>query len=104
MKIHLILLWSLLPDNRTETKCLVFVWRNSSQSSLRPTVPISVFMTLGTEVHDQMFRSEGQSDAKPQCFVPKQAWYSFIDPLKRKKVESTLPSPGFEPRTCGVEE
>ncbi|GFY24778.1 hypothetical protein TNCV_2689691 [Trichonephila clavipes] len=28
-----------------------------------------------------------------QCHVPKQAWYLFIDPLKGRKAESTLPSP-----------
>ncbi|GFT41607.1 hypothetical protein TNCV_4183101 [Trichonephila clavipes] len=39
----------------------------------------------------------------PQCLVPKQAWYSFFDPLKGWKVESTLPSPKRESRTCGVE-
>ncbi|GFW39971.1 hypothetical protein TNCV_5116541 [Trichonephila clavipes] len=49
------------------------------------------------------FRSSGQSDAKLKCSVPKQAWYSFIDPLRVQKAELTLHSPGFEPRTCGVE-
>ncbi|GFS86024.1 uncharacterized protein TNCV_1220101 [Trichonephila clavipes] len=34
----------------------------------RTTVPISVCMTLGTEVHEQMFLSGGQSDAKPPMF------------------------------------
>ncbi|GFT41266.1 hypothetical protein TNCV_1613861 [Trichonephila clavipes] len=28
----------------------------------RPTVTVSVFMELGTEVHEQMYRSGGQSD------------------------------------------
>ncbi|GFW37270.1 hypothetical protein TNCV_2632541 [Trichonephila clavipes] len=32
------------------------------------TVPISAFMTLGTEVHEQMFRSGDQSDMKPPVF------------------------------------
>ncbi|GFV02922.1 hypothetical protein TNCV_2743851 [Trichonephila clavipes] len=39
-----------------------------------------------------------------QCLVPKEAWYSFIDPMKAwKKAESTLPSPRIEFRTSGVE-
>ncbi|GFU78184.1 hypothetical protein TNCV_4460031 [Trichonephila clavipes] len=37
-----------------------------------------------------------------QCSVPDQASYSFIDPLKRRKAELTLPSPGFEPWTCDM--
>ncbi|GFX33774.1 hypothetical protein TNCV_3961831 [Trichonephila clavipes] len=39
----------------------------------------------------------------PQSLIPKQAWYSFIDPLKGWKAESTLLSTGTEPRTYGVE-
>ncbi|GFW75777.1 hypothetical protein TNCV_4429601 [Trichonephila clavipes] len=58
-------------------------------------------MTLGTEVHEQMFQSGDQSDANPEGLVPKQAWYSFIDPLK---AESTLAISRSEPRTCCVEE
>ncbi|GFT85640.1 hypothetical protein TNCV_4253511 [Trichonephila clavipes] len=30
----------------------------------RPTVPISVFVTLDAEVHEQVFRSRGQSEVK----------------------------------------
>ncbi|GFV43106.1 hypothetical protein TNCV_1410031 [Trichonephila clavipes] len=37
---------------------------------------------LGTEVHEQMLQSGGQSDLKPQCLVPKQVEFSSIDPLK----------------------
>ncbi|GFV51850.1 hypothetical protein TNCV_1322051 [Trichonephila clavipes] len=33
-----------------------------------PTEPISVFMTVDTEVHEEMFRSGGQSDTKPPMF------------------------------------
>ncbi|GFS52694.1 hypothetical protein TNCV_45611 [Trichonephila clavipes] len=39
-------------------------WRNSTRGP-RPTVPNSVYATLGPEVYEQMFRSGGQSDAKP---------------------------------------
>ncbi|GFV97489.1 hypothetical protein TNCV_2039971 [Trichonephila clavipes] len=50
-----------------------------------------------------MCRCSGQvvsSDATPppQCLDPKQAWYSFIDPLKGCKAKQDLPSLGFEPR------
>ncbi|GFW42639.1 hypothetical protein TNCV_257001 [Trichonephila clavipes] len=36
-----------------------------SPSELRPPVPNSVPVTLDPEVHEQMFRSGGQPDAKP---------------------------------------
>ncbi|GFU42060.1 hypothetical protein TNCV_4677361 [Trichonephila clavipes] len=49
-----------------------------------------------------MFRSGGQPATKTRCLVLKKAWYSFNDPLKGWTVESTLPSLGFEPQTCGV--
>ncbi|GFT28845.1 hypothetical protein TNCV_3585581 [Trichonephila clavipes] len=39
--------------------------RSGATARRRPTVPISVFMTLGTEVHQQIFQSGGQSDQKP---------------------------------------
>ncbi|GFV42270.1 hypothetical protein TNCV_3165011 [Trichonephila clavipes] len=39
----------------------------------------------------------------PQCLAPKQAWYSFIDPLKEGIAELTLPSPRFELQTYGEE-
>ncbi|GFS71326.1 hypothetical protein TNCV_5050681 [Trichonephila clavipes] len=44
----------------------------------RPTVPISVFVTLDSEVLEQMFRSSSQSEAKPPLFSSQaKAWYSF---------------------------
>ncbi|GFX72426.1 hypothetical protein TNCV_1253801 [Trichonephila clavipes] len=39
-------------------------WRDSPLEPM-PTVPNSVYATLGPEVHKQMFRSGGQSNAKP---------------------------------------
>ncbi|GFU44464.1 hypothetical protein TNCV_1505921 [Trichonephila clavipes] len=39
-----------------------------AQQPIRPTVPISVFVTLDAEVHEQMFRSGGQSNVKPSVF------------------------------------
>ncbi|GFT71790.1 hypothetical protein TNCV_291851 [Trichonephila clavipes] len=65
-------------------------------------VPISVFVTLGTEVHEQMFRSGGQSDMKVFSFLEK-ALCIHLYSLKGRKAESTMPSPGFEPRICGME-
>ncbi|GFU25065.1 hypothetical protein TNCV_568201 [Trichonephila clavipes] len=38
---------------------------------------------LSAEMNERMSRSGGQSESSPhQCLVPKQAWYSFIDPLQ----------------------
>ncbi|GFV95359.1 hypothetical protein TNCV_4573611 [Trichonephila clavipes] len=37
----------------------------------------------------------------PQCSVPKKIWYSFIEPIKGREAESTLPSSGFEPGPVG---
>ncbi|GFW56804.1 hypothetical protein TNCV_160341 [Trichonephila clavipes] len=39
-------------------------WRNTPWGPV-PTVFISVHVTLGPEVYEQIFRSGGQSDAKP---------------------------------------
>ncbi|GFV71716.1 hypothetical protein TNCV_3535041 [Trichonephila clavipes] len=47
----------------------------------KASVPNSVFVTLGTEVHKQMFQSGGQSDANSQCLVPEQTWHSFCNNL-----------------------
>ncbi|GFX53561.1 hypothetical protein TNCV_2326771 [Trichonephila clavipes] len=69
----------------------------------RPTVPISAFMTLVLRCTSRRSSQWRQSDAKlAVCLVPKhrQALFSFIDPLKELEAELTLPSLGFEPRTC----
>ncbi|GFW12688.1 hypothetical protein TNCV_3883981 [Trichonephila clavipes] len=59
---------------------------------------------MGPEVHDHMFRSGCQSDTNPSSVkFPSKLYTHFIDPLKRWKAESTLPSPGFEPWICSVE-
>ncbi|GFT19462.1 hypothetical protein TNCV_2533681 [Trichonephila clavipes] len=47
-------------------------WYNS-QWGVRTSVPI-----FGPEVQEQM----NDLTRDPQCLVPNQAWYSFIDPLK----------------------
>ncbi|GFX20234.1 hypothetical protein TNCV_1437942 [Trichonephila clavipes] len=44
------------------------IWRNSPRGP-RPTVPVLVYVNLGAEVHKQIFRSDGQSDAKTQALV-----------------------------------
>ncbi|GFT46789.1 hypothetical protein TNCV_1317231 [Trichonephila clavipes] len=41
-----------------------YLWRDIPQGT-RPTVPNSVYAPLGPEVHEQMFRSGGQSDVEP---------------------------------------
>ncbi|GFV72748.1 hypothetical protein TNCV_1269431 [Trichonephila clavipes] len=55
-------------------------------------------------VHEQMFRSGGQSDAKiPSVKFPSTLVTHFINPLEGLRAESILPNPRFEARTCGVE-
>ncbi|GFY17102.1 hypothetical protein TNCV_1088781 [Trichonephila clavipes] len=66
-----------------------------AQQPVRLTVPISIFMTLDPEVHEQMFRSGDQSDAEPPVVS---SLASFGTPPTEG-----IPSPGFELRTCGVE-
>ncbi|GFT80491.1 hypothetical protein TNCV_5122251 [Trichonephila clavipes] len=39
-----------------------------SPNGARPTVPTSVYVTLGPEMHKQMFWSGGESDAKSSLF------------------------------------
>ncbi|GFW11402.1 hypothetical protein TNCV_3809211 [Trichonephila clavipes] len=39
--------------------------------SPKPTVPNSVYVTLGPEVHEQMFRLCGQSAVKPPVLFPR---------------------------------
>ncbi|GFU46679.1 hypothetical protein TNCV_1546861 [Trichonephila clavipes] len=69
-----------------------------------PSVPNPVHATLAPEVQDQMFRSGGQSDVTPPSVkCPSKLRTHFMYPLKVRKDESTLPSLGFEPRTCGQE-
>ncbi|GFU95588.1 hypothetical protein TNCV_3332551 [Trichonephila clavipes] len=62
-------------------------------------LPISIYVT-DAGVHMQMFRSSGQSDAKPTVFSSQES----LILIYRPKAESTLRSPGFEPRTCGVDD
>ncbi|GFY01890.1 protein KIAA0100 [Trichonephila clavipes] len=45
----------------------------------KPTVPITVFVTLGTELHDQVFQSGGQSDTKPPMFCSQASWSVFVN-------------------------
>ncbi|GFW43897.1 hypothetical protein TNCV_4786081 [Trichonephila clavipes] len=67
----------------------------------RPTMPLSVFVTLGTEVHEQVFQLVYHSDEQPQCLVPKEAWYSYINPLHGFK--ELIPALGLEPWTYSME-
>ncbi|GFW36542.1 hypothetical protein TNCV_1955421 [Trichonephila clavipes] len=59
---------------------------------------------MGAEVHEQMLRSDGQSDPKPLVFSSQSSLVLFYRLTSGMKTEWTLLSPGFEPRTCGVEE
>ncbi|GFX09853.1 hypothetical protein TNCV_2688951 [Trichonephila clavipes] len=80
-------------------------YRNNSCGP-RPTVPISVYETLGAGVHVQMFRSNGQSDKKSPVFSShKQAWFSYTSPSKvnqppEKKPVSLLVSSQFFNSDC----
>ncbi|GFU05969.1 hypothetical protein TNCV_3395191 [Trichonephila clavipes] len=58
---------------------------------------------LGPEVHEQMLRSGGQSDAKPSELSSQARLVLIYRSLKGRKAESTFPSPWFEPRIYGVE-
>ncbi|GFX80297.1 uncharacterized protein TNCV_2643131 [Trichonephila clavipes] len=72
------------PQQSIETSLTTSTYRKwrSSPCGPRPIVPVSVYVTLGPKVKEQMFRSGGQSDAKALCLALKQSWCSFIDPLK----------------------
>ncbi|GFT34350.1 DDE_3 domain-containing protein [Trichonephila clavipes] len=51
----------------------------------------------------QMFRSSGQSYTKLPVFSSQASLVLIYRPTEGMKVESILPSLGFEPRTCGGE-
>ncbi|GFX80616.1 hypothetical protein TNCV_498831 [Trichonephila clavipes] len=58
------------------------VWRESESSYF---VLVTGTEAQNYQVHEQMSRSGGQSEARPQCLSPQaQAWYSFIDPLQTR--------------------
>ncbi|GFU51875.1 hypothetical protein TNCV_3733821 [Trichonephila clavipes] len=60
----------------------------------KPNVPISVFVTLGAEVHEQMFRSGGQSDAKPSVLSPQTSSVLIYGPTEGMKSRVDLAHPG----------
>ncbi|GFY02997.1 hypothetical protein TNCV_980021 [Trichonephila clavipes] len=60
-------------------------------------------MTLDAEVYEQMFWSDGQSNAKPLVFSPQESLVLNYRPIKGMKAESNLLGPGIEPQACGVE-
>ncbi|GFX47452.1 uncharacterized protein TNCV_1734391 [Trichonephila clavipes] len=70
---------------------------------VRYTVSNSVYTILGPEVHEQMFRSGGQSDAKSQVLSSQENLVLIYGPTEDMSAESTFPSPKSQPRTCGVE-
>ncbi|GFV69934.1 hypothetical protein TNCV_1983011 [Trichonephila clavipes] len=56
-----------------------------------------IFVTLGTEVQEQMFRSGGQSDVKPPVLSSRASFLLIYRPLKDSKNETTLPRSRFQP-------
>ncbi|GFT67989.1 hypothetical protein TNCV_713611 [Trichonephila clavipes] len=66
-------------------------------------MPISVYVTLDLGAHVQMFRSSGQSDAKPPVFSSQESLELIYLPTEGMKGGVDLVLPGFEPRPCGIE-
>ncbi|GFW28436.1 hypothetical protein TNCV_4641011 [Trichonephila clavipes] len=57
----------------------------------RPTVTISVFMTLNNELHEHISRSGDESDAQPhQCLVPKHKIGTHLSIHRREEILSRL--------------
>ncbi|GFV53794.1 transposon Ty3-I Gag-Pol polyprotein [Trichonephila clavipes] len=50
-----------------------------------PTVPLSDCVSLDAEKHEQMFRSDGQSDAKQPVFRSQESWVLIYRLTERKK-------------------
>ncbi|GFW94719.1 hypothetical protein TNCV_4247591 [Trichonephila clavipes] len=69
----------------------------------RPSVPISVFMTLGTEVQEQMFGLSGQSDTKPSVLSSKASFVLIYRPTEGMKGWVGFVQPGVCNWTCGLE-
>ncbi|GFV69281.1 hypothetical protein TNCV_1937611, partial [Trichonephila clavipes] len=64
-------------------------WHDSPRGP-RPTVPNSVCVTLVPEVHEQMFRSGGQSDVKPPV-LSSQASLSVISFMHTSSFNGVVP-------------
>ncbi|GFY03207.1 hypothetical protein TNCV_1171671 [Trichonephila clavipes] len=54
----------------------------------------STFVTLGAEVHEQMFQSGDQSGTNSPMLTPK---HSFIDPLKGRRLSRPCPARDLNP-------
>ncbi|GFX99875.1 uncharacterized protein TNCV_259121 [Trichonephila clavipes] len=61
-----------------------------------PTVSNSVYATLGPEVHEQMFRSGGQSDTKPPVLSFQASLVLVYPPTEEMKGGVNLAQPGVE--------
>ncbi|GFV93604.1 hypothetical protein TNCV_1989161 [Trichonephila clavipes] len=57
-------------------------------------MPISVYVTLGPEVHEQMFRSGGQSDAKPPVLSSQASLVFIYRPTEGMKSRVDFAQPG----------
>ncbi|GFW59252.1 hypothetical protein TNCV_2781831 [Trichonephila clavipes] len=70
------------------------MWLNSPLGP-RPALPILVYVTLGPEVHEQMFRSGGQSDAKPPVLSFQAILVLIYRPTEGMKGRVDLAQPGL---------
>ncbi|GFV72834.1 hypothetical protein TNCV_1325451 [Trichonephila clavipes] len=66
-------------------------------------MPISKYVILGLEVHEQMFRLGNQSDSKPPVLSSQASLVLIYRPTEEIKAEFPLPSPRFETSTRGAE-
>ncbi|GFW40122.1 uncharacterized protein LOC103524116 [Trichonephila clavipes] len=100
--------WSCLLDGqrRAQLSALPRVWHVSESSTnmitlvqqpMRAKAYWAHLNIRDNEVHEQIFQSGGQSDAKTPVLVSKQTWYSFIDPLKDRKASQPCPVRDLNP-------
>ncbi|GFU90026.1 hypothetical protein TNCV_2439131 [Trichonephila clavipes] len=61
----------------------------------RSTMPISVYVTLGAEVHEKMLRSGGQSEAKPPALSSQESLVLIYRSTEGMKDRVDLAQPGI---------
>ncbi|GFV13600.1 hypothetical protein TNCV_68031 [Trichonephila clavipes] len=71
---------TISPNQNSNAFPLVGVVQHPMKAKV--SVPISVFITLGIDVHEQLFRSRGQSDAKSPVFNSQASLVLIYRPTK----------------------